>query len=839
MLNRNLNLLAFAMLMAIGSRSVQAESPSTSYIFPAGGQRGTTVQVRVGGHYLHDGAAFRLMGAGVSDSERIERTETVWFEGPVIPMPASQRSEDYPVDYAGTIQIDSDAGLGLRSWYVRNPQGTTEPRMFVVGSLPEVVETEIDGKPIAQHVTLPVTVNGRVFPREDVDIWSFDLEAGQTVTCVVNAARIGSPLDARITIRDPEHRRVTADSGTFGDDPFVRFTSALSGRYILYLNDTRFGGLQNYVYRLTITDGPFVDSVFPLGGKPGQRLKVRLNGVNLPQEYAEIQLPDQPGSVYRWQPEHASISAQGIPLQISAARRMSEIEAVHADDPLDVSGESGPLVIDGRITAVDEIDAYQFAAVKGHPLTLKIDASQLGSPLDAVLSIFAADGRKLIEADDSWGHLDPAIEFKPPADGLYTVQVRERFGNRVDETFAYRLHISGQASADTAAPFSVSLPASTVNVDRGGEMKLKVPVDRQAFPDPIELSLSPLPAGVTLAGTTIGKNKKQANLVISVSPEAAFGLYECRLVATAETSTGTYTTTARATDSVGGSGSNVDSQDDVLRLSVNVPTPFKFSGIFESKFVPRGSVYRRHYTIDRGGYEGPLTVRLADRQVRHLQGVTGPEIVVPAGVNEFDYPAKLPPWLEVGRTSRTCLMAIGQITLDDGSTALVTYTSQAQNDQIIVLTAPEQFSVQTDRSSYLIKRGQPLQLDVRIGRSAGLDQAVQVELDCPDHIQGLAAQPITINADTGQLTVVPGTSELGPFNMPVKIKATTHDERGDEVTAECEVEFVIHEPLDTAGDAVQTGRTDQTDRTDGAGLTAGVLPTEPENRRSDGNTQRD
>ena len=42
-----------------------ADEPSTSYIFPAGGQRGTTVDCRVGGLNLSGESGLRLLGAGV------------------------------------------------------------------------------------------------------------------------------------------------------------------------------------------------------------------------------------------------------------------------------------------------------------------------------------------------------------------------------------------------------------------------------------------------------------------------------------------------------------------------------------------------------------------------------------------------------------------------------------------------------------------------------------------------------------------------------------------------------------------------------------------------------
>src|SRR5262245_53902426 len=80
---------------------LSAEPPHASYIFPAGGQRATTVNVKVGGHYLHDKASFELLGPGVTAPAELVRGETVWFEGPLIRQPASQAPEDYPQDYAG------------------------------------------------------------------------------------------------------------------------------------------------------------------------------------------------------------------------------------------------------------------------------------------------------------------------------------------------------------------------------------------------------------------------------------------------------------------------------------------------------------------------------------------------------------------------------------------------------------------------------------------------------------------------------------------------------------------------------------------------------------------
>src|SRR5262249_62026815 len=111
--------------------------------------------------------------------------------------PCSQHAEASPEDRAGRVLRAADAAIGERFWRVWTAQGATPAMKFVVGDLPEIVEEEIDGEPISVAVQLPVTINGRIFPREDVDLWTFDAARGQTVCAEVCAARLGSPLDAR------------------------------------------------------------------------------------------------------------------------------------------------------------------------------------------------------------------------------------------------------------------------------------------------------------------------------------------------------------------------------------------------------------------------------------------------------------------------------------------------------------------------------------------------------------------------------------------------------------------------------------------------------------------
>src|SRR5262245_21627204 len=89
------SLLCLALLCLCGESS-RANPPVASYVFPAGGRRGTTVDLHVGGLFLHKACNFELLGPGVESNGRLTRTKTVWFEGPLVPLPQSQEKEDYP-----------------------------------------------------------------------------------------------------------------------------------------------------------------------------------------------------------------------------------------------------------------------------------------------------------------------------------------------------------------------------------------------------------------------------------------------------------------------------------------------------------------------------------------------------------------------------------------------------------------------------------------------------------------------------------------------------------------------------------------------------------------------
>ncbi len=771
--------LLFALLLSL-SGLAQAEEPSIAYIFPAGGQRGQVVKFHVGGHNLLGEAVFRMTGPGVAASPKVREVETLWFEGPVIPLPDSQRKEDYPKDHAGEVKIAADAPLGTRFWNVATSQGTTPSMRFVVGDLPEVVEQEIDGAAIPVEVKLPVTINGRIFPREDVDVWTFHARRGQAIHCEVCAARLGSGLDSRLEVLGPRGRRLAENVDHFGADSFVQFTAPADGQYQVRIHDINFGGLQHYVYRLTISAAPRVDHVFPLGGRRGTSVSLQLAGANMPAKPVSVELPADGPQDFAWRPTFNGAAANPVWLDLDDLPELLEREPNNSREAAQ-PGQT-PAVLNGRIDAPGDVDVWSFASKKGDEYEFELRASRLGSPLDGQLFVFDENGRQLAKADDNAG-ADPVLRFKAPADATYFVQVEERFASRGGPRFAYRLRI-GQAPPPG---FRITLPADAVNVARGAEVKLKLNLERLGgFSRPITLHFEGLPSGVTADDVVVPGKKTNAQVILKADATAAIGEAEVILLGKAEVGEEKRPLSVAAVFPT----RRGEPEISTLRLGVAVPTPFTFHGTFLSSYAGQGVTHTRRYKIERNGYEGPLTVRLADRQARHLQGVAGPTIVVPPEADSFDYTVQLPPWLDVGRTSRTTLMAIGEVTDKSGRRHKVSYSSVAPAEQIIVLADPGPLSVKADRASILARPGQTVEVGVRVQRAKAIHWPVTLSLVTADHVRGVTAEPVVVAPDEQDATVkLHFDRDCGPFNMPLVIRGVA--QQGDQrVLAQAEIEVV-------------------------------------------------
>jgi hypothetical protein len=775
----NARWLGFLAIVAWVGSSAKANEPVASYIFPAGGQRGTSCAVRVGGLFLHEGCDFHWASPGLKITSPLTRVPTIWFEGPLIPLPESQQAEDYPRDFAARVEIAPDAPLGPGYWRLSTSEGVTAARRFIVGQLPEIVEEEIDGDPIPVAVTLPVTINGRIFPREDVDVWSFHAQAGQAVRAEVSAARLGSPLEPRLEIVDAQDRPLAEAVGSSGEETNLAFTAPADGTYSVRIHDVNFGGLQHYVYRLSLSSGPHVSSVFPLGGRRGEKARFQLIGFGVGDEPIEVALPATAEPTCRHRFDVGGQLTNPVLLELDDLSEHIEREA--NDDAGHAEAVSMPGIVNGRIQTPGDADWFAFSAAKDQVYDMDLRASRLGSPLDGVLTVFNSEGTQLARSDDmADGNTDSQCRFTAPADGRFLLRVEDRLASRGGATFAYRLRL------DVAQPdFRLVLGSDAINFVRGQEAKLRVDVQSLAPLDvPIDLTVEGLPEGVAVAPTQIAAKARQVELKFTVPERTPIR-------------TGRLTVRGRAkignTEIARTAAASVRRDDPPLEhalWAVAMRAPFKFVGTFTFGYEPRGGYVERQYRLLRGGYDGPLEISLADKQLRHLQGVSGPAVMVGAGAETFAYKVYLPPWMELGRTSRTCLTAAANVTDFDGSRHPVSFSTMDQNEQIVVRVSSGLLGLTIDPESVLAPPGGSATIGVNLAREPTQTSSVRVELVVPPHIHGVRAEPLVLDAGQSggslKIACAPG---CGEFNMPLVVRATSQSPARPAV-AEAKLELV-------------------------------------------------
>jgi hypothetical protein len=760
--------------------SLRADPPVGMYLFPAGGQRGTTVDILAGGLFLNKSCNFEIIGAGVSGPKVVQRISSPIFEGPILPLPESQRQEDYPRSMGARIKIASDAPTGCKHVRMWTSQGVTKPMTFVVGDLPEIVEKEIEGNPIPVLVNPPITINGRIYPRENVDVWTVRLKKGQTLSCSVAAAEIGSPLEAILEIRS-NGSKLTESRDSLRPDPTLQFTATEDGDYEVQIGDIRNDGGPAFVYRLTLTTGPIVDRVFPLGGKKGETTRFQLTGTNVPPQRVDVAIPTTANPSYstRWQTSNE--------FQLDADHLAEVIESTEQLDPVRTNFLPAPAVGNGRITRPGQATTWNFAAKKGETFEIELRARCLGSPLLGVLTLFDGSGKEIARAEAGQTG-DPSIRFTAPANGSYAVTVCDRFTSRGGPSFAYRLRV------DRPLPgFDLQFALASVNLERGKQAPVRITAVRHGDLNvPIHLRLEGLPPGVTAPKeTVIAADQSTIDIQLKAEMTAKIQSFELGVCGVAYRPM--FPLTALPMPIIRQATFRHADAESInrVRVAVAIPTPFKIAGDYNSQLIPRGTIYSRQFRIERKGFAGPIEIDLADGQARHLQGVTADAIVVPADKIEFDYKVKLPSWMETGRTCRVCVMGTATVKDSDGSEHVVTYSSREQNDQIIAVVEPERLSLDLDRPVVRVEPGAVIELGFKIGRAEGLTGAGTVEVEVPTQIKGIEAERIELPAAAvgGRIKIRISKDAKGPFNAPLTVRAVVK-EKGLPVTAEAKLELI-------------------------------------------------
>lgn len=240
-------LLATSSLVCAQDKKAEDKSPKVVVAVPLGIVAGKTNTVEIRGLNLDTTKALHFTDAAV--------TARIASKGKA-EVPQNQKKERFgDTQVKAEIFVPADFKGDEAAFTIETPDGKSAPaKLAVLRSGAFVEESEDNGgfaKP--QSVTLPTTVRGRIQSAQDVDVFAFEGKAGQRVTAEVLAARLGSPLDATVTLWNTSNTLLASADDSPGDrDPRLAFTLPAAGRYFLVVQDAHDAGHAAHGYLLRL-----------------------------------------------------------------------------------------------------------------------------------------------------------------------------------------------------------------------------------------------------------------------------------------------------------------------------------------------------------------------------------------------------------------------------------------------------------------------------------------------------------------------------------------------------------------------------------------------------------
>lgn len=618
MLPRRLTFLAALLLPApAAGQALSHPDPHLHYVYPAGGQRGQTVAVELGG----------LNG--------LASAKELVIEG----LPGIKVREVKSVSHAETkavLEIARDATPGRRLLRLAGGSaGLTNFRYFHVGTLPELREKEAnDTSDRAQDVTLPAVINGRLNPALDVDCFRFRARAGQKLVAAVLAHRMDSLLrggrlngylDTSLELLDAKGRVLAAADDTLGLDPLLELTVPADGLYAVRVTALGYPGAPSAVYRLTVGEVPYPTWVFPPGGQRGRKVWVEFGGPNVPAGSRRvIEVPADGGSPVLGltldQPNAAPVE-----LPFVAGHHPERVEAEPNDDRASATALALPVTVNGRFDRTGDADWFRVSLKKGRGVLLEVTAQRhLNAPVDSLLEVHDDAGKKVAENDDGplfagqcehdFPSADSWLPFTAPADGDYFVRVSDQSG-AAGPRAVYRLTATelGPGFHLYQWPDAVPVwgPGSTaslvIQVQRWGDLKGDINLSVEGLPPGWGGSVGNLPAAGYVPPN--GPTNQKALLTITAPADAKVGQHvPFRVVGRAE--------------------------HDGKRIE-RVAQPLTLYG---SSFNDR--LHFRLSSASRAAVAPPLDCRL-DTPVKELTAVVGGTVNVPVKVSRLGGKAEI------------------------------------------------------------------------------------------------------------------------------------------------------------------------------------------------------
>lgn len=572
--------------------SVWADPPHIGYVFPAGGPRGQTFEVTVGGQYLESPSHLVFSGDGVQASvvnyrqvlglrdiknkqrqlkilevklasqseEQKERTlvqignlkALLAMQDPDL-MKKKISAEKMAADAKQQlnpqlaerlvlrISIDADALDGERELRIQTDAGVSNPVFFHVGNLAETRELEPNDDHLAadlQEVTLPILINGQIMPG-DIDHFRFSAQKGEELVVDVSARKlipymadaVPGWFQATLALFDEAGTEVAfADDYKFNPDPVLFYTIPVSGKYTLQIRDSIYRGREDFIYRISVGKLPFITGVFPLGGQKGSTVEIKLTGKNLTKTRIAGLLDERHAYTKQVTVKNGDIRSNPVWFVVGNLPEMIEVEPNEKADS--IQAVELPVVVNGRIQRAGDWDVFSFVGEQGQTVALEVHARRLNSPLDSVIRLYDSQWHELGSNDD---YVDLGAGLTTHHADSYLMQTLPDDGKYFVK-IADTQHHGGEEYAyrlriSLARPdFVLRLEPSGATIAPGGSVTFTAHVLRKdGFDGQIEIKEADLPREFVMSKAIIPEGADQVRFTITAPERSGDAEWKPRL----------------------------------------------------------------------------------------------------------------------------------------------------------------------------------------------------------------------------------------------------------------------------------------------------------------------
>ncbi|MFN4259972.1 MAG: hypothetical protein ACK4RK_11820 [Gemmataceae bacterium] len=544
--------------LPLASAQQQFPIPVLSSVMPPGGKLGSTVEVTLTGNHLDEVTALYFSQPDIK-AERI----------PDPPPPDNVKTPPPPGPVKFKVTIPANTPLGYHDVRVIGKWGISNPRVFAVDDLNEIMETEPNSDvPQAESVEINTIINGVIDNRVDVDYFTFTGRKGQKIIVHCAASSIDSRLTPQLELFDARDRLLAHNRNYRDRDAMMYAVLPADGDYYVRLSEYTYqNGSAEYFYRLSISERPWIDAAYPPVVEPGKPATLTLIGHNLPGGQPDASLRTANGAVLekatvKITPPKGAMNEQlvyqdtalphlggldGFEYRVqNAAGTSNAVLLTYAAAPLVLDNEknlspetaqriSVPGELCGRIERRRDRDWYVFSAKQGEVYRIEAYADRLGSPVDLSFMLRRVDNQQVIgeyvdhpDIPPRIGPLytftaDPKARFVVPADGDYELLVQSNTSySRAGPHFIYHLSIQPeQPDFRLLVVGNHELSATGLTLRQGGSQAIQVVCLRDGgFDGEVTLTVEGLPKGITCPPQTLGPKLRDTYVVLTAAANA-------------------------------------------------------------------------------------------------------------------------------------------------------------------------------------------------------------------------------------------------------------------------------------------------------------------------------